>query len=105
MFTVILILFCRTNGTMAKETSVKKTTPAVPPPETKPSPPTTLFGKFYPTDPHVPRVWSQSLPPPPPMFSFDYFICTEREGVGVPRLLSRFDTYPGWTPVVQSLRS
>ncbi|CAH3182444.1 unnamed protein product [Porites lobata] len=32
-----------TNGTMAKETSVKETTPAVPPPETKPSPPTTLF--------------------------------------------------------------
>ena len=68
MFTVILILFCRTNGTMTKETSVKKTTPAVPPPETKPSPPTTLFGKFYPTDPHVPRVWSQSLPPPPNVF-------------------------------------
>ena len=44
---------------MAKETSVKET-PAVPPPETKPSPPTTLFGKFYPTDPHVPRVCSQS---------------------------------------------
>ena len=42
---------------MAKETSVKET-PAVPPPETKPSPPTTLFGKFYPTDPHVPRVCS-----------------------------------------------
>ena len=41
---------------MAKETSVKETTPSVPPPETKPSPPTTLFGKFYPTDPHVPRV-------------------------------------------------
>ena len=55
---------------MAKETSVKETTPAVPPPETKPSPPTTLFGKFYPTDPHVPRVCSQS-PPPPPMFSYD----------------------------------
>ena len=51
---------------MAKETSVKETTPAVPPPETKPSPPTTLFGKFYPTDPHVPRVCSQSPPPPPP---------------------------------------
>ena len=50
---------------MAKETSVKET-PAVPPPETKPSPPTTLFGKFYPTDPHVPRVCSQSPPPPPP---------------------------------------
>ena len=50
---------------MAKETSVKETTPAVPPPETKPSPPTTLFGKFYPTDPHVPRVCSQSPPPPP----------------------------------------
>lgn len=52
---------------MAKETSVKETTPAVPPPETKPSPPTTLFGKFYPTDPHVPRVCSQSPPPPPPI--------------------------------------
>ena len=51
---------------MAKETSVKEPTPAVPPPETKPSPPTTLFGKFYPTDPHVPRVCSQSPPPPPP---------------------------------------
>ena len=50
---------------MAKETSVKETTPAVPPPETKPSPPTTLFGKFYPTDPHVPRVCSQPPPPPP----------------------------------------
>ena len=51
---------------MAKETSVKETTPAVPPPETKPSPPTTLFGKFYPTDPHVPRVCSQFPHPPPP---------------------------------------
>ena len=87
---------------MAKETSVKETTPAVPPPETKPSPPTTLFGKFYPTDPHVPRVCSQS-PPPPPMFSYDYFICTEREGVGVPRLLSRFDTHPRWTPLVLTI--
>ena len=47
---------------MAKETSVKET-PVVPPPETKPSPPTTLFGKFYPTDPHVPRVCSQSPSP------------------------------------------
>ena len=61
-------LFCRTNGTMAKETSVKETTPAVPPPETKPSPPTTLFGKFYPIDPHVPRVCSQSPPPTPQCF-------------------------------------
>ncbi|XP_073258737.1 intersectin-1-like [Porites lutea] len=32
-----------TNDTMAKEISVKETTPAVPPPETKPSHPTTLF--------------------------------------------------------------
>ena len=53
---------------MAKETSVKETTPAVPPPETKPSPPITLFGKFYPTDPHVPRVCLQS-PPPAPQFN------------------------------------
>ena len=51
---------------MAKEISVKETTPAVPPPETKPSPPTTLFGKFYLIDPHVPRVCSQSPPSPPP---------------------------------------
>ena len=49
---------------MAKETSVKETAPAVPPPETKPSPPTTLFGKFYPTDPHVPRVCF-TVPSPP----------------------------------------
>ena len=39
------------------------------------------------------------------MFSYDYFICTEREGVGVPRLLSRFYTHPRWTPVVQNLWS
>ena len=55
---------------MGKETSVKETTPAVPPPETKPSPPTTLFGKFYPTDPHVPRVCSQSPPRPHPRQCF-----------------------------------
>ena len=40
---------------------------------------------------------------PPPMFSYDYFICTEREGVGVPRLLSRFDTHPRWTPLVLTI--
>ena len=49
---------------MAKETSVKETTPAVPPPETKPSPPTTLFGKFYPTGPHVPpSLFTVPFPP------------------------------------------
>lgn len=37
------------------------------------------------------------------MFSYDYFICTEREGVGVPRLLSRFDTHPRWTPLVLTI--
>ena len=51
---------------MAKETSVKETTPAVSPPETKASPPTSLFGKFYPTDPHYFKTVHSRHPPPPP---------------------------------------
>ena len=66
---------------MAKETSVKETTPAVPPPETKPSPPTTLFGKFYPTDPHVPpSLFTVPSPPPTPANVFVRLIHMYREG-------------------------
>ena len=53
---------------MAKETSVKETTPAVSPPETKANPPTSLFGKFYPTDPHSPKTVHSRPPPPPQLF-------------------------------------
>ena len=70
---------------MAKETSVKETTPAVPPPETKPSPAITLCGKFYPTDPHVPRVCSQSPPPPSPnVFVRLFHLHREEERRGFP---------------------